>query len=169
MELSDRLRPEPFPGTSETEISSSEVSSVWTGVPEPTWGCCACRQPDCRGVHVTADRADDRQTQQWSTGRPGPSLWSRSQLETTDLWHLVTRWQDRWPPDRDRRHSRHVHAHPATTATQATATTRSRTLQVSFYHSVQVDHASIHGCHGAARGASSTLPWHWWQEIRLPT
>ena len=54
MEFSDRIRTESRPRLrQEEELPASEISFVWAGVPQFTWGAgpCPCREPGCQGDH----------------------------------------------------------------------------------------------------------------------
>ena len=144
-----------------TKLPPSEISIVWSGVPELAGGAwpCPCREPGCQGVHDTG--AGSGQTPVSSRCRPGSSLWSWTQPEATDIWDLDTRWggrgwkQDRrpwWPPDR--RRGRHD-AHLASTASQAPTTTS--LWQVAWDDPVQIHYALVYGGPRTSHWASTTL------------
>ena len=176
MEFSDRIRTESRPRLrQEEELPASEISFVWPGVPQFTWGAgpCPCREPGCQGDH--GDRPGPPGQQTSASSRcpgTGPSLWTGSKPEATDIWDLDTRWGCRWwkqgrrrrrpwwPPDRGR--GRHD-AHLASTASQAPASTC--LWQVSWYDPVQIHHALVYGGSGTTHWSSTAL---WKPEEVIP-
>ena len=155
MELSDRLRAGPRSPDKTEEFPAPEVSFVRAGVPQPARGRpCACREPGCQGRH-------DGQPRPGGASQPGPSLWSRAQPETTDIWDLEPGRgrQTWWPPDRGR--PRGGWRSPASAASQASASSSS--FQVPWHDPIQVHHASFHGRHGAACRAASTVQQEVWR------